>query len=387
MYIFAEPVTEEQVAEIQNANLAKAQEFDRTVLGRDPSQDDGPKWADIQANVEKAMDRDQLGLDEHKESDEARDELYESKVFDEDVLHANALEEVEDDIEGATTEDGEDPDDDVEEAEEFENGEERDEGEEECGEGNENDNVVERNAEDAEEGDLVNEEHDQRGESMTSMEPKGNLAEEGNVEDANIGFLEEPAGKEIFSDNAEQLESILEHSETDLSTANSATPAAPFSEVSAPPGFANGNFDFVTKADQPFLDVLSSEHPVEARSDAPIADVLAMTLTLRNKVNGHYVLRPTDMTAEDKWEIEYSLVEVPMQSRAKALYEACQMRRQKKLAAETGPEGQEEVLSGYMKMLREMSAKGKVWRQEIDEKEKESRKPISVLGREPGAVA
>ena len=110
-----------------------------------------------------------------------------------------------------------------------------------------------------------------------------------------------------------------------------------------------------------------------------------MTLTLRNKVNGQYVLRPVDMTAEDKWEVEYSLVEVPEQSRAKALYEACQVRRQKKFGDEAAPEGQEEVLSGYVKRLREMSANGKVWRKEMEEKEKGD--PIKVLTQEPEDVA
>jgi hypothetical protein len=62
MYIFAEPVTEDQADEIQNAGAAAQNEFAQTVVGVGK---DDPEvqaaWQDIQNNVDEQIDEDQGG--------------------------------------------------------------------------------------------------------------------------------------------------------------------------------------------------------------------------------------------------------------------------------------------------------------------------------------
>ena len=102
-----------------------------------------------------------------------------------------------------------------------------------------------------------------------------------------------------------------------------------------------------------------------AESSSASEDILAMTLTLRNKVNGEYVLRPEKMTAGDEWSIEYSLAEVSEQPRARALYRACRRRRSKKMETSLVPEDAE-VVPSYIQSLRQMTAKGRAWRKKQD---------------------
>lgn len=399
MYIFAEPVTEEQIAEIQGAQQAKVEEFERKVLGRGLSQDNGPEWKDIQAEVEKAMDKDELALDDTEESDQSRDEMDDAEMIDHNAFHAN-ISGVGggDDMGVVVKQEGEDPEDGDETDDEAEDEEEQDEEEEEAEEDaedaedeNEEDEAVQEESEEADlvadEGESVKEEDGHRPELVTLTEESPAMPEQGNaesVEDIETNPLcsEEP----IPSDSADLTEYMSQHTKPEEPT-TSASPAAALTEDPPidPFGSKTSSDDFATEADQSFLDDLSADsHP---DSEGPADDVLAMTLTLRNKVNGQYVLRPTDMTAKDKWEIEYSLVEVPMQSRAQALYQACQVRRQKKYTSEVVPDGQEEVISGYVRRLREMSAQGKAWRAKVDESDKEEGKTVKVLGKEPGDVA
>lgn len=114
----------------------------------------------------------------------------------------------------------------------------------------------------------------------------------------------------------------------------------------------------------------------------------AMTLTIRSRVNGRYVERPTHLTPEDKWAVEYSLAEISPPSRAWALYEATKERRRKlferihgmdDLAAATaaGKDGggngggrrRGGSGDGFIEKLREMSFRGREWREGMDRRE------------------
>ena len=134
-----------------------------------------------------------------------------------------------------------------------------------------------------------------------------------------------------------------------------------------------------TQADQHFLDSIDQESvqtDTTAESSASSRNILAMTLTIRNKVNGEYVLRPERMTAADEWSVEYSLSEVSEQPRARALYKACKMRRTKKMEASSVSEDAE-VISDYIQKLRELSVKGRTWRKEQDKRDR--KRPVQVL--------
>ena len=131
--------------------------------------------------------------------------------------------------------------------------------------------------------------------------------------------------------------------------------------------------EYQTQADQPFLDSIDQEAAkADIDAESSSEDILAMTLTLRNKVNGEDVRRPENMTVADEWSVEYSLVEVPVPSKARALYKACQSRRSKKMEHEDS-----DVVSGYVQKLRNLSENGRAWRKEQDQRDE--KEPLHVL--------
>jgi hypothetical protein len=101
-----------------------------------------------------------------------------------------------------------------------------------------------------------------------------------------------------------------------------------------------------------------------------------MTLTIRNKVNGSYVLRPNELGPGDQWSVEYALAEVPKQDRSRTLYEHTQKRRARILKVDKD-ETRSNFDKKYTENLRQLSQKGRQWRQEQDELDQAA--PIKVL--------
>ena len=399
MYIFAEPVTEEQVAEVQSLNDAKIQKFERNVLGltrgdgseADDTQEDDPNWENIQADVQEAMDKDELSVDDPGQGQEAIGDGAEEiesapdrpEVFDQGSLYTSNSAACADFDVTAASAGSEEEDGDSEDDEETNGQEEREEEEEE-----ENENEEDKN----EDGEVENSGYREELEEL--LEDKTVIKANGVVE----------AKSEVGGDGAERTDiapsgnsEIEVHDDVDLLTQlrnENDTPSDTFGQTSvdeaiestdskddtsALPG-ANtsgipeeeGQEEFQIQADQRYLDSIDQE-AAQANS---AEDILAMTITLRNKVNGQFVLRPEKMTAADEWSIEYSISEVPEQTRARALYEACQKRRSKQMEGDLALED-EEFISGYIRKLRELSAKGRVWRKEQDKRDTE--RPVEVL--------
>ncbi|GAB1742757.1 hypothetical protein NU219Hw_g8469t1 [Hortaea werneckii] len=121
-------------------------------------------------------------------------------------------------------------------------------------------------------------------------------------------------------------------------------------------------------------------------SEENLKPLFAATLICQNWVNG---VHPEDNTVRrlhpsDKWEIQYILKEAKMPLAEKwARYEDCKTRRRKTHAKyPDGDEGEEasgeKKESRYIRMLKEMSAKGREFRGKLDEME--SGKDKVVLG-------
>ncbi|KAI1429520.1 Pet127-domain-containing protein [Xylaria sp. FL1777] len=66
----------------------------------------------------------------------------------------------------------------------------------------------------------------------------------------------------------------------------------------------------------------------QSNQNSPEDELLALTLTIKNKVNGKYVERPRDLGEKDDWTVEYEIQEVK-QPRARTIYEALIDRRRK----------------------------------------------------------
>jgi hypothetical protein len=90
-----------------------------------------------------------------------------------------------------------------------------------------------------------------------------------------------------------------------------------------------------------------------------------MVLTIRNKVNGHVVLRPSDLKASDKWTVDYTLADMGRPGRAWELYSACKQRRKVELSRSN--EEQDTAANYYLRKIKEITQEGAKWRKEQDE--------------------
>ena len=416
MYVFAEPVTEEQVAEVQSQNSAKIQEFERNILGltrgngsgTDDTKEVDPDWEKIQADVQKAMEKDELSADKSGQDQEAIDEnvggttltpsrpevfeqgpLYGSKSAARADDHATAGSVANEEDEG----DGKDDDEiDVEDEceEDGEEEEKKEDGEEE---------------EKKEDGDVnadggVEESTPQEGldefleakpdiNAINAVQVEREVSEDG-TDDNNIALSHDYPVKvnndanlpreEPNEDDTTGQESVDDTIEpTDDRENTGMSPDAVSSSIAE----RESQQELRTRADGRFLDLINQENVQAdtAAESSPSEDILAMTLTIRNKVNGQYVLRPETMNETDEWSIEYSLTEVSAQGRARKLYEACRARRKKKMDPPEVPEDAE-LISAYIKRLRELSMKGRRWRKQQDMMDRE--RPVEVLSERDG---
>lgn len=116
--------------------------------------------------------------------------------------------------------------------------------------------------------------------------------------------------------------------------------------------------------------------PETTTTEENLRPLLAMTLTVRSRVNGNYVERPENLGPEDKWKVEYSLAEIPLPSRAWSLYEATKARRKKifdRINLNDDDKSADEEKKnarrgdGYIEMLKELSRKGRELRNNIEE--------------------
>jgi hypothetical protein len=118
-------------------------------------------------------------------------------------------------------------------------------------------------------------------------------------------------------------------------------------------------------------DVESLDQP-ESKVDSdetPPRDIFAMTLTIRNKVNGVYVARPEHFTSSDRWTVDYEFTSFKSAERAWKMYQACQRRRAKQVG-EMDREA-DDTANMYQKQLWKLSEKGRTWRKKQDELDKD----------------
>ncbi|KAI9842091.1 MAG: hypothetical protein M1838_003275 [Thelocarpon superellum] len=122
--------------------------------------------------------------------------------------------------------------------------------------------------------------------------------------------------------------------------------------------------DSEAAGDGKWLDEVDKDQQ-ELRCQSHDRPILAMTLTIRNKVNGQYVIRPETLQESDLWSVEYALAEIQTQTRAWSLYRACRERRKKALDS-ADEDGADAAANFYVRRLWEMSKKGKKWRRQQD---------------------
>lgn len=369
MYIIAEPVTEEQVQEIQSRNKSKIEDFERSILGLHKDvedeaasgksvEEDASDWKDIHAKVEEEVTKDELSSEPSTtQSSELAtiDAASEVRTPEEPPTISNfpgsgtflgqsSPEEGSEHIAAATVDD---PDEEVDDEEE----DDADEGEED--EEDEEDDVEE---DDEEEG----QEEGKTAGAREGMEQNssGTIEEEGLVHDPSESDLGEHKIEELTADETPSTEDV-----SAVLSNDGEQKASGVVQEGSPK--TSGNRGGTAKKSK-------KKAEDEAEQSSPL---LAMTLTVRNKVDDKYVVRPENLHRSQKWAVEYSLAEIPSASRAWSLYGACQMRRKKKL--DDDDVNEEDVAKNYyLRRMREMSEQGRKWRKQQDRIESKSARVV-----------
>ena len=370
MYIFAEPVTDDQMLELQSRNDEKIKNFERELLGLHKDKDkDNEEWDSIRAKVQESMDRDEAGEGEVEEREaawraEELDPEGEGKDTPEDRADENEMEAGPDDSSGLPAESTE------MEAQDAEEGpvavEER-----------VDEDDVEADASDSASAFAEAAEADPQGNSgegdMGKEEEAGTVPNEDAVRTSAADEAKEKPLDELKGSPDEESTDVTSTTDegADLDSALSGAGGRPMSDALKTGRARNNNKLGLTSGDAAasagdsrYLDALDAQ--ASLAHDRPL---LALTLTVRNKVNGKYVKRPTalarDVRAEhrterrdlaalfgeghvnssdgkggsddvresesaarpNRWDVEYTVEEIGKPERAWAIYRACQARR------------------------------------------------------------
>lgn len=359
MYIFAEPMTEDQVEEIQSSDRAKTREIEQALLGNltdEPPSKPGQEercndWAKIEASVKEAMHSDEMSLI----NDTPGNGLSTQPVDSYDGKTPDGTVEDNEHVESST--DGQNPAAALDDNAPIEDA----------------DNSHDLSA--TSDG-LLSEENVQESDNSHDLSATGNeLPSEENVQEPDDSHELSATSSELLSE-----ENAQEPDSHDLSTAGGGI----LSEEEENAQESDNNHDLHTTGDG-LLSVDNSPEPNDAAEndfdvsgDAEFLDstdkaisatahikVCAWVLSIRNKVNGQYIDRPDRLTPSDKWEVDYSLTEVTDPAHAQILYQACQLRRREQVE-----NSREHKDTKFFGILRNLSKLGADWRQKLDKAEK-----------------
>ncbi|KAL0779591.1 hypothetical protein CaCOL14_004076 [Colletotrichum acutatum] len=126
-------------------------------------------------------------------------------------------------------------------------------------------------------------------------------------------------------------------------------------------------------------DADGKEAQIDETPELDIVDneLLGMVLTVRNRVNGEYAPRPDSKAGVSGWTVEYSIEELPA-GRAEALYKAVQVRRKKALSNDKDAKGPDPWYQMFSGKLEQMSKRGRKFRAKMEESAKEN--PVHIFG-------
>ncbi|KAM0332938.1 hypothetical protein ACHAQA_001594 [Verticillium albo-atrum] len=426
-YIFARPVTAEEVAQVQNSNQAAVADFERRLMGIEqeeveaeaaeldiepqPSQEeeivDSPEetrqqtldfWEEMQDKVEEAVENDALGVSHVREAIQSALEqsgllkarsAEEAQSYVESLLDAltrsqasdaSKTAEAEDDFPAVSSELSS-PDTVIEGSA---GGLSVSEGEQARLESSEE---SQPSVEDAEpvsaalesstrSSDLslkelilrVAERIDGRPEadesSLTSEEAASDMSKLGEFERLLVKLVET---KNVKSPSEAAEDGAAQAASPEAASAETAADAAP--EASATDETAPAPDQQQQQPEEPLEDIVGDE-------------ILGMHLTVRNKVDNKYVERPERRKDRGpgplRWTLEYSIEEIPAQS-AKRIYQSIQTRRKKALQSDSDDRSNQ-WRQMWQGKLEDMSQRGRKFRQREDAHGRKN--PVHLFERE-----
>ncbi|KAF7957771.1 hypothetical protein EAE96_003341 [Botrytis aclada] len=424
MYIFAEPMEEEEIQKIQDTNKAEIEAFEARVLGLHGEKGEeeqleekkNAEWEDLRAKIEESMENDEFEIKSAKEIAESLVEHHdvtgltldeveqrveeflstssyneqgeadaagenENKLWKEDnveadeetddIIDENEETEHDEDMEKTTAEADEDADeendeedeDDEEEEDEEEEDEEEEEEEDDDGEEEEELEDCSGEANPSDLREIAIEETVMQEGLLVDPAEETSEAQNSNVEASEAREPELVANEDLLIDSAEETSDFSDSNHESSESQESSTDESSTSNET-------NNTD-----DKTLMSDIESSLPKEESQK----EILAMHLAIRNKVNDNYVVRPERLTKDDKWVVEYALSEIPDHERAMNLYKATQLRRKTALRRSDEPDTKwaEERNSKFIAHLKDLAQSGRAWRRRITEKE--ANEPVKTL--------
>ncbi|KAK1756897.1 mitochondrial protein Pet127-domain-containing protein [Echria macrotheca] len=130
------------------------------------------------------------------------------------------------------------------------------------------------------------------------------------------------------------------------------------------------------KAEQP-AQTTDTKHASTKGAQKEEADpLLGLILTIRNKVNGEYVARPRGLSQTEEWEIEYAFSELP-RDRARRIYD--QLRRRRETSFRSDEDRSVQWYYSWQGALPKYASEGKQYRADLRGLV-DTKQPVHVVG-------
>ncbi len=208
--------------------------------------------------------------------------------------------------------------------------------------------------------DLYLEGKERTSETVSSLED--HLDKEGNLLDIKLKAANNEDEMDSFKENEtagnlEAEETIDDPTILDATSTMAAPGPLEGAQNSTPEQIAEGEF----------VDEDANLGPALRKAPSSPKKVLAMTLTIRNKVDDQYVTRPNNLNSSSTWDVEYALAEVSDPIKARRLYASSKLRRKMALIKAEAISDEDAQYNPYVQTIREYSRKGREWRDKQNE--------------------
>lgn len=179
-----------------------------------------------------------------------------------------------------------------------------------------------------------------------------------------LRLAEERARAKKSETEDKEVVDISEDSQDQQAAAADETSPAPATENS------ESEIQLTTSAEDDDLDGTSVS---DSLLNTPDRDLLGMVLKTQSYINGKPITGPPTPTAQDRWEMTFTYETLPP-DRAQRLHQMSTDRRRKALDEEFREQALEENVNvqkkewnrGFLMHLKELSSRGKVWREEFE---------------------
>ncbi|OJD11917.1 hypothetical protein AJ78_07408 [Emergomyces pasteurianus Ep9510] len=184
------------------------------------------------------------------------------------------------------------------------------------------------------------------------------------IQNRNKAEIEAVQKKLLFPDELEQAGELEGGNSTTQEGTSLQASSETFTELGASQSDSEPK---ITNSEGPADDAADTE--IDELEDPPTKPIFAMAITVQNRVNGKPVERPNTFTSRDKWDVEYTFTMFNNPERARAIYSACQRRRELSLSFDDDETIED---NAYQLQLQKISEQGRAWRKRQDRMEQET---------------